>query len=373
MTQTSDVLVIGAGIIGASCARSLARLGLRVRVLEAGAAPAAGSTGKSAAGVRVQFSQEVNILLSQRSIQEYRQMPEAQYRPQGYLMLLPERLWPGHARGLARQQALGLNVRELSISEAQQLVPFDPTGVVGTTYGAQDGVVDPHGITLAFLREARSWGATLHTSCPVEVLAHRSGVWSASTPLGTFEAPLLVNAAGAWSGEVAALAGLTVPVQPARRMVFTTGPLPDHHACPMTFDLTSGFWLRSEGERLIMGLSNPHDQGFRDGMDWSWLEPTLEAGLARFPWLEQAGLDRRASWWGYYEVTPDHAPILGLMPGVPGWINACGFSGHGVMQAAAVGEVMAQEATGGNLSINIDALRFERFGRQVTQDEHLIV
>ena len=175
------------------------------------------------------------------------------------------------------------------------------------------------------------------------------------------EAPLLVNAGGAWAGEVGALAGLTIPVRPARRMVFTTGPLSLPRPLPMIFDLGSGVWLRSEGERVILGRADPADVGWRDGMDWTWLEPTLEAAMARFPWLAEATLDRRASWWGYYEVTPDHQAIVGRLPGADGWLNACGFSGHGVMQAAAVARVIAQEVMGEPPFIDVTPLNSDRF------------
>ena len=105
----------------------------------------------------------------------------------------------------------------------------------------------------------------------------------------------------------------------------------------------------------------PADAGWREGMNWDWLGPTLELALERFPWLQTAALDRRASWWGYYELTPDQEPVIGHMPGAEGWINACGFSGHGVMQAAAVARVVAQMATGAEPFIDVTPFRYERF------------
>jgi sarcosine oxidase subunit beta len=148
-------------------------------------------------------------------------------------------------------------------------------------------------------------------------------------------------------------------------MVFTTGPLPEalaaHQPLPLTVDLGNGFWFRSERDRLIFGLSNPADTGFSEGIDWAWLETTYEAALAHFPWFDQLSVDRRASWWGYYEVTPDHNPVIGRHPGADGWIDACGFSGHGVQQAAAVGRIVAQEACGEAPFIDVDALRIGRF------------
>ena len=368
-SNVADVIVVGAGIIGAACAFRLSERGLSVVVIDAASAPATGSTGKSAAGVRVQFSSETNVRLSWESIQEYRDFPElygeeSEYRPQGYLFLVPEAGVAEHRGGMAVQRRLGAPVEEVSLVDAAAYVPFDPSGVALATYGPADGVIDPHRTTLAYLRMARAHGCTVMLDSEV-VEAERSaaGTWRVTTPAQRFEAPHVINAAGAWSGEVGRRAGLKVPVEASLRMVFTTGPTFAGAVYPLTVDVGSGFYLRSEGDRVLMGRSNP-DQvpGFVEGIDWAWLEPTLESGMARFPWLEHATLDRRASWWGYYEVTPDHHPILGRMPGADGWLNACGFSGHGVQQAAAVGRVIAEEVVDGRASsIDIDAFRYQRF------------
>ncbi|AEB11991.1 NAD(P)/FAD-dependent oxidoreductase [Marinithermus hydrothermalis] len=378
--KTADVLVIGAGIIGAATAFRLAERGLCVALLEAQAAPAMGSTGRSAAGVRVQFTEAVNVRLSWESIQEYRAFPElygedAGYRPIGYLFLVPEAAWARHQAGVALQRRLGAPVEVLPPEEAQAIVEFVPEGIAGATYGPADGVVDPHRVTHTYLRLARARGARLYLETPLLEARHAQGVWRARTPHGWFEAPYIVNAAGAWAGEVARRAGLEVPVWPVRRVVFVTGPLSEPHAYPLTVDLASGVYFRSEGERLLFGRSNPAEPpGFREGVDWAWLEPTLEVALARFPWFAGLSLDRRACWWGYYEVTPDHNPILGRMPGVPGWVNAAGFSGHGVQQAAAVGRVIAEEVVDGRAhSIDVDPLRYERFHTGNTRLEAHIV
>ena len=355
-----DVAVIGAGIIGAACAWRLAQRGLKVVVVEQGT-PAGGSTGKSAAGVRAQFTSETNILLSKHSIEEYASMPESGYHPGGYLLLVPEAQWAAHQAGVELQHRLGVPTERLTPAEAQVHAAFDPAGLGGCTFCGTDGHVDAHGLTMAYVNRARGAGARFLLETPVTGIQRTGGVWRLNTPARTVEAPLLVNASGAWSGEVGALAGLHIPVRPARRMVFTTGPLMLQRPLPMIFDLESGVWLRSEGERLILGRADPADVGWREGMDWAWLEPTLEAAMTRFPWLETASLDRRASWWGYYEVTPDHQPIVGRMPGTEGWLNACGFSGHGVMQAAAIARVIAQEAVGETPFIDVSPLRYERF------------
>ena len=359
-TLTADIAVVGAGVIGAASAWRLAERGLEVLVLEQ-ASPASGSTGRSAAGVRQQFTTETNIRLAQESIREYAAMPEAGYTPVGYLMLVPHDQWPAHQRAVALQQRLGVPSEVFTPLEAQRHAEFLPGGLGGCSFCATDGFVDPHGLTLEYVRRAREAGACFRLDTAVTGIERGSGVWRLTTPAGPVEAPLLLNAAGAWAGEVGALAGLSLPVRPARRMVFTTGPLDPPRRLPMTFDLASGVWLRSEGQRLILGRADPADVGWRAGLEWAWLEPTLRAALERFPWLETASLDRRASWFGHYELTPDQQPIVGPMPGVDGWLNACGFSGHGIMQAAAIARLVAQEALGEPPFIDLSPLRYERF------------
>ena len=97
--------------------------------------------------------------------------------------------------------------------------------------------------------------------------------------------------------------------------------------------LTSGYFVRSEGDRLIMGFGGAHENpGYNESLDWSWLEHVMEAGMNRFPWIVDLPMDQAASWPGTYDMSPDHRPVIGRMPEVSSWVNACGFSGHGVMQ-----------------------------------------
>ena len=352
--------------MGAACAYRLSERGLKVKVLEQAVAPAMGSTGKSGAGVRVQFTEATNILLSWHSIQEYKAMPEGGYQPIGYLFLVPDEQWESHMKAVELQRSLGVPVEVRGLEAAQQWFDFNTDGIMGATFGPADGVIDPHSICLEYLRRARERGAELHLETEVIGGKREARRWKLKTNKGELEAPVVVNTAGAWSGLVGERVGLEIPVQPARRMVYATAPLEySPQGEPLTIDLSTGFYFRPEGERLIFGKSNPAEVGFAEGMDWEWLEPTLKVALMRFPWFDKLSLDRRASWWGYYEVTPDHNPILGWMPGVEGWVNACGFSGHGVQQAAMVGRLMAEEIVDGRAStLNIDALRYERFATQ---------
>ena len=370
MKVKSDVLIIGAGIMGASCAFRLSERGLTVIVLEAQTSPATGSTGRSVAGVRVQYTEEVNARISWESIQEYQHFQElygedAGYRPIGYLFLVPPERWSEHLQSVRLQERIGAPVRVLSVEDAQNLIAFDTTGIAGTTHGPADGVVDPHSVTFAYLKLAKEKGASLYLETPLTSAKRLGNVWQVETPKGLFEAEYLINAAGSWAGEVAKRARLEVevPVQPVRRVVYATAPTSWPHVYPLTIDLASGFYLRSEGQRILFGRSNPDEPpGFSEGMDWDWFEPTISVGLERFPWLEETRLDNQACWWGYYEVTPDHNPILGRLPTVENWVNVAGFSGHGVQQAPAIGRLIAEEVVLGKAqSINIDPLRITRF------------
>ena len=199
------------------------------------------------------------------------------------------------------QERIGAPVRVLSVEDAQNLIAFDTTGIAGTTHGPADGVVDPHSVTFAYLKLAKEKGASLYLETPLISAKRLGNVRQVETPKGLFEAEYLINAAGSWAGEVAKRARLEVevPVQPVRRVVYATARTSWPHVYPLTIDLASGFYLRSEGQRILFGRSNPDEPpGFSEGMDWDWFEPTISVGLERFPWLEETRLDSQACWWG---------------------------------------------------------------------------
>ena len=387
----ADAVVIGAGIVGASCAFHLAERGLRVVVLEALESSSLGSTARSNACVRAQWRDETNIALAWSSIQWYRDSAEvigreSGYRPIGYLLLHSEESWSSQLEAVELQRAAGVPVDVLTPAEAQRRIPFEADGVAGATFTPADGRIDPHVATNGLLEAARRHGTRVLVSAPVTSLIRHREVWrvcarepghhakaASDQDVVVVDAPIVVNAAGGWSGDVASLAGLEVPVTHSRRMLFSTaaGQRTD---VPMTIDTTTGFFVRSEGDRLLMGFGGEHEPAiYEDTLDWGWLESVMEAGHERFPWILDLPMDRAGSWAGTYDMSPDHLPFVGRMPGVDGWINACGFSGHGVMQAPAIGRAVAEEAVDGRAhTINIDALRIERLARGVTVRRDLV-
>lgn len=365
-----DVVVIGAGIIGASTAYHLAKRGLNVTVVESFAGPAQGSTGLSFSSIRGQWADDMNIELSWRSLLAFRSFPDEHgidvgYRPSGYLFLVPRERWDTHLAGVELQRRQGVPVDILDVDAAQQITPFNPDGIAGATWGPADGVVDGHSVASAYLGLARELGSTVLYGHPVTAIEQHDTTqrWTITTPHCTIDAQHIVNAAGGWSADVAALAGLRVPVVHSKRNIFATAPGATSHELPMTIDVATGAYLRSEGPRLLLGGARPDQpDGYDLTVDWDWMETVFQLALPRFPWLEDVPIDRTACWAGTYENTPDHQGILGPDPTATTWINACGFSGHGLMQGPEIGRLVAEHVVDGAItSIDISALCLERF------------
>jgi sarcosine oxidase, subunit beta len=367
---STDAVVVGAGAIGASCAYHLARAGLRVLVAEAFGGPAEGSTGRSFASIRAQWADPLNIEMSWRSIRAFRSFPDDHgidvgYRPTGYLLLVPQAAWEAQLAAVRLQREHGVPVDVLDVAAAGRITPLAPDGIAGATWGPADGVVDPHLATRAYLALARAAGAQVLFRHPVSAIARgdAGGGWSVTAGGRTVRARYVVNAAGGWAGEVAALAGLTVPVVHSRRNIYATAPRALAASLPMTIDLGTGVYVRSEGPRLLFGAARPDQpDGYDVSVDWPWMESVLALAVGRFPWLADLPLDRGACWAGTYENSPDHHGILGAHPAVPTWVNACGFSGHGLMQAPEIGRLVAEQIdTGAITSLDTSLLRLDRF------------
>ena len=370
---SASVVIVGAGIVGASIAHHLAARGLRdVLILEREEREAAGSTARSVAGVRHQFATEVNVRLSLHSIACLKRFHEdpgghAELRQVGYLLLFDDPAgWEAQRQAVALQRALGVRTQLLEPRQVLELVPHTRVDdLQGATFCPDDGYCDPNGIASGYLARARERGVRLLCGTPaIGIRRERGRVVAVETPGGAIACDTVVNAAGPWAGRVGGLAGLEVPVAPYRRCVYLTQPFaPFAGEIPLTIDVGSGFYMRKEGPGVLFGLSNESEPSSESlAVDWPWLERVLEAGVARFPVLEQAALARQRCWAGLYEITPDHLPVLGRHPELPSYLDASGFSGHGVMHAPATGLLIAEEILDGRAhSIDIDPLRITRF------------
>ena len=382
MISSAEVVIIGGGIVGSSIAYHLTSAGLRsVLLLERESHQGKGSTGKSMGGVRAQFSTEASIRMSLYSIPFFRDFEQSMgypsgYRGQGYLfMAASARHMKYLCANYERQVAAGLTTaRIVSTEEIVAMVPqVRADDILGGTFCSTDGFVDPYSVMTGFTLRACDQGAILLRDAPVTSIERDSqGVCAVETPQGKVATRTVVNAAGAWSAQVAKLAGLNLPVEPLRRMLVPTEPFDKiSHGAPMTVDMSTGFHFRPEGLGLLMAWNDPDEKpGFNTNFDRGFIEKILTRGVSRFPVLEEAEVNPSRAWAGLYEMTPDHHPILGASPDVGGFYLATGFSGHGVMHSPATGKILCDLILKGTTDL-IDArlLDYNRFaeGRMIEE------
>ena len=373
--------MVGAGMVGAACAYYCAEAGLRVGVVERGAV----ASGTTSAG-------EGNILVSDK-----------EPGPELDLALLSLRLWtslgervadgfeldpkggvvvartPAALSGLtslaAGQRAAGVTAE---VVDPTELEPRLTREVAGGVHYPQDMQVQPMLAAAALLRHARSLGATVHTG--TSVLAFRrggdGGITGLRTSAGDLDAQWVINAAGTWGGEIAELAGAPVPVLPRRGFILVTQPLPpsvirhkvysaDYVANVASSDATLETSVVVEGTRagtVLIGASRER-VGFDRTMSLPVLRKLAAQAVGLFPFLAEVDLLR--SYVGFRPYCPDHLPVIGPDPRVPGLVHACGHEGAGIGLAAATGHLIAQSLTGATPELDLSPFRPDRFAAEV--------
>ena len=353
MTKSADVVIVGGGIVGSSIAYHLTDQGCRdVLVLERETRQGMGSTGKSMGGVRAQFATAANIQMSLYSIPFLARFEEltghpSSYRAQGYLFVASsEKHLEYLCTNRAKQVELGFKGCELlSAQDVARILPqLRADDVVGGSFCATDGFVDPYSVMTGFAARAVERGACIEKGVEATaILRDEHGVAGVETRRGRVQTRTLVNAAGPWAAEVARMLDVQLPVEPLRRMLVPTEPFPQiSHQAPMTIDMATGFHFRPEALGLLLAWCDPEEKpGFKTSFDSSFIEKILTRAVERVPCFENLQVNPARGWAGLYEMTPDHHAILGPVPEVPGLYLANGFSGHGVMHSPATGKILA--------------------------------
>jgi sarcosine oxidase subunit beta len=364
-----DILVIGAGAIGCSIALELSRRGQRdVLVIDRGRA-GSGSSAKAAGGLRAQYSTEFLIRSTQLSQHVFRNAEEELggsigYEEAGYIILARTAEQAEAFRdNIALQRSLGVDVSLLSPDDIERGWPWIRTdGIELAAWCPTDAIWDQVGFMELLAARVRDTGIEIREGVNVtRLLRDGERVIGVETDDGPIHAGTTILAAGVWSPLLAATIGLDLPVTPRRRAIYLTpqtAGLPER--MPFVADFDRGEYIRRDGDviRVSGGMSgdDPWDDSFdlaRGAADTAWL-PEL------FPAL--AGAPLTGGWAGLVELTPDHHPLLGPIPGLDGLVVATGFSGHGVMHAPITGTLIAELLLdGGATTLDIAPLSPLRF------------
>lgn len=390
--SSPDVVVIGAGAVGAACAYFAARAGLRVRVLERG--QIAGGTSSACEGNLLVSDKEAGpeldlALHSQRvwreDLAEFG--PLWEFESKGGLVVSGS---PSGAAALSaltvRQRAAGIQVSNVDPADIADYEPHLRPGLAGAAFYPQDAQVQPMLLTAHLLRLARELGAVVSTGAEVtgfEVSGDQ--VCGVRTGGGPIAAGHVINAAGTWAGEIAALAGVPLPVLPRRGFVLVTEPQPprmvrhkvyaaDYVAAVASSDQalqTSPVIEGTPSGTVLIGSSRER-VGFDARVSLPVLSRLAQEAIALFPVL--AGVRVLRSYHGFRPYCPDHLPVIGADPGVPGLWHATGHEGAGIGLSVGTAKLLVQELLGVPTDLDLAPFSPARFApdRSSQQDVHAL-
>lgn len=369
LPERADVVIIGGGILGLSLAYELARRGTRDVLVLDQAYLNAGASGRNGGGVRAQWSTSDMVTLALRSLAICRRFAvdlgiNVWFRPGGYLFLAPDGAQVTRLERNAELHARhGMRTRLISPEQALEVVPhLDPSQFVAASWNPDDGVVFPWPFLWGYATQAEAMGVKVRTFSRVTGL-RRSGdrLTHVETGRGTVACRLVVNAAGAWSKQVAALAGVATPNRPTRHEILVGEPL-EPFLDPLVSLLGTGLYFsQSQRGELVGGMGDPGEpEGIVLGSTLRFLARFARASTRLMPRL--GGVKVVRQWAGCYDVTPDNNPILGPA-GFANFHQLHGFVGHGFMMAPAMAELYADWLTGRGKHELFDRFSLARFAR----------
>lgn len=374
----AETIIIGGGVVGASIAYHLTECGATdVLILERENVLGLGSTGKATGGIRAQFGTEINIKLSLFSLDLLEHFNELTggdcgYEPRGYLFLATdEKQLDFLKQSVELQKATGYqDVEIVDRATVTKLVPgLNCDDIVGGSFGARDGFIDPIGILNGFIGKAKQNGAVIEMCREVRRIETLGGrVAGVTTDSGFIACENAVLCAGAWARPLAETVGIDLPVEPLKRQIVWAKcemELPKN--LPMVIDLSNGFHFRpakgSNTEILFAYPDSDELPGANADFDGSFIGKVYEKARHRAPFLCDTEVVREKCRAGLYENSPDHHAILGKCD-VAGLYLANGFSGHGVMHSPATGRALAEIILNGEAKfLDVSCLSFSRFAK----------
>jgi sarcosine oxidase subunit beta len=374
--KPAPVVIVGAGVMGASVAYHLAARGWRdVLLVDRSDGPGQGSSGVATGGFRAQYGTAINVRLSLLAREKFLRFRDEigvdpEYLPAGYLWLaVTPAEWDGLREGLAVQQAEGLaEATEVSVEDVGLISPAVlRDDVIGGTFCPTDGFIAPLQVLNGYLAAALRAGARVEWKTAVTgLIRDKAGaIVALETSRGRIPAGAVVNAAGAWAAELAGQADISLPIAPLRRQIAATVPcslLPP--TTPMTIFAGDGFHFRVRDGRVLLLWPTPGVAGkpFDVRVDREWIATVTAMAHRRVPILRGVAIDPSCCRAGLYEMSPDRHALLGRAPGCDNLFLINGSSGHGVMHAPALGQLLAEIMSDGTASsLDVSALRPSRF------------
>lgn len=359
MAQTYDVIIIGAGIMGCTAALELAQRGLRVALLDKKHV-GEGPTGKSSAIVRQHYSNEITARMALYSLRVFQNFPErvgdeCGFTRQGFLVLVEAKDRAGLAANVALQRRVGIQTELVPPETVCELMPgVESSDLVAAAYEPESGYADPYLTVTAYARAARRLGVRVLQDTEVTGIRFQGGkVVGVESTRDRLDAPRVLNSAGAWGAQVAAMAGVTVPINSCRVQVAFFRRPPGHEAPhPVVGDFVNAIYFRPEtGDLTLTGLIDPAEADavvdpdhYSENTNYDFVLEVGERLVRRYPAMEESG--SAGGYASLYAITPDWHPVIDeLLPG-SGFFICSGFSGHGFKLGPAVGVMVADMITG---------------------------
>ncbi|MFQ5742661.1 MAG: NAD(P)/FAD-dependent oxidoreductase [Acidobacteriota bacterium] len=354
MGTTSDVIVVGGGINGASIAFNLARRGIKVTLVEKDHI-AAGPTGRSCAIIRQHYSHQITARMALRALRIFQNFDdivggECEFRQTGFVLAARTEDVEALKANVALQRSVGIDTRILSPQELHELEPHASLeGIAAAAYEPESGYADPYSTASAYVNRAIELGAELRTRTRVlSVMVEGSKATGVITDEGRLRAGVVVVAAGPWTPRLTRQCGIELPLTPCRVQVclFDRAPEIEHHS--ILIDAAFGIYVRPESGTLMLVGSVETEEAehrvddpdeFNQAADFDTVAHYSEQLTRRYPAMSSGSYHN--GYASLYDVSPDWHPILDELPGVDNLYCCAGSSGHGFKLAPVVGEMMA--------------------------------
>lgn len=376
MTKTADVVVIGGGVNGCSTAYCLAKRKVGKVCLAEKRFIASGPTGRSSGVVRQHYTVETLARMARDSLSTFLNFGEeiqgsAGFVKTGVVFIVTERDAPALRKSVEMHKGLGIRTSVVSRDELRNLEPsLSCNDIACGAYELDSGYADPALTANSFYEAAIREGAEVLVRTQVTgLVVEHDQIRAVLSSAGKIATNNVINVAGPWGSEIAAMVGVEIPIIPSRHPVVLFQRPPSWRSpTPVWGDLITGAYFKPEGRAsLLIGSLNPEEGEIRTDVevyaetpDYDTIDSYSAMVMKRFPVMEQGIVN--GGWAGLYDVTPDWQPVIDRIPEVKGFYCAVGFSGHGFKLAPAVGKIMAELVCDGKShSYDISVFRYDRF------------